>query len=123
MPSRRDGERERSLSRQEIRQRVQELVNDYRARTGQPELSTRKLAEAMRAEGVHITHGTLQNMLNGATNPDRATLRGLCRFFGVSEYYFDTSPRSAEIMGRIGKLDDQGLTAIEQLLTDLDNQR
>lgn len=110
------------MSRDLVRRRVQQLVTDYCQRAHEPELSTRELSRRMRAEGVQITHGTLQNMLNGATTPDRSTLLGLCGFFGVSEYYFDAEPRSAEIMGRIGALDPEGLDAIEKLLTDLDGR-
>jgi transcriptional regulator with XRE-family HTH domain len=110
------------MSRDRVRQRVQELVDGYRQRTCQPALSTRELSKQMRDSGVQITHGTLQNMLNGTTNPDRSTLRGLCGFFGVSEYYFDADPRSAEIMGRIGTLGPEGLDAVESLLADLDGR-
>ncbi len=77
----------------------------------------------MRDAGVRITLGSLQNILNGASNPDRSTLRALASFFGVTEYYFDTEPRPAEIMGRIGNLDDAGLRAIERLLNELDGHR
>lgn len=111
------------MARDQLSRRVRQLVDDYRQATGQPELSVRGLAEQMRAAGVHISHGTLQNMLNGTTNPDRSTLRGLCQFFGVSEYYFDVEPRSAEIMGRIGRLGPEGLAAVEKLLRDLGEGR
>jgi transcriptional regulator with XRE-family HTH domain len=105
-----------------VSERAQELVAEYQQRVGEPELSTRELSRRMRASGVRITHGTLQNVLNGATTPDRSTLRAICAFFGVSEYYFDAEPRSAEIMGRIGGLDQEGLDAIERLLADLDDR-
>ena len=111
------------MSKDELSRRMRQLVDDYRRSTGQPALSIRGLAEQMRLAGVLVSHGTLQNMLNGTTNPDRSTLDRLCEFFGVSEYYFDDDPRPAEIMGRIGKLGPEGLAAVEDLLRDLGNER
>jgi transcriptional regulator with XRE-family HTH domain len=111
------------MGRGEIRERVRKLVDGYRERTGQPKLSTRELSKQMRESGLVISHGTLQNMLNGTTSPDRSTLQSLCRFFGVSEYYFDADPHPAQLMGRIGTLDERGLEAVERLLNDLEGGR
>lgn len=111
------------MSSDQCRDRVRHLIEQYRRQTGQPRLGVRGLSTQMRAAGVHISHGTLHNLLSGATTPDRSTLRALADFFGVNEYYFDTDePRSAEIMGRIGRLDPAGLDAVEKLLCELDDR-
>ncbi|MBA8827831.1 transcriptional regulator with XRE-family HTH domain [Saccharopolyspora lacisalsi] len=104
-------------------QRIQELVADYQRRTQQPRLSTRALARQMKSAGQTISHGTLHNLLNGSTSPDLRTRHALTEFFGVSPYYFDTrEPRSAEIMGRIGQLEQDKLDAVEQLLSEFDDE-
>lgn len=106
---------------QRTRDRLRVLVEKYRDGSGQPDLSTRQLARQMREAGVSITHQTLANILNGNSNPDPSTLRGLCGFFGVNQYYFDDiEPQTAELLGRVAKLDDSGHSAVARLLDELD---
>jgi transcriptional regulator with XRE-family HTH domain len=64
----------------------------------------------------------LANILNGNSNPDPSTLKGLCSFFGVNQYYFDdVEPRTAELLGRVAKLDSSGHSAVTRLLDELDD--
>lgn len=107
---------------QRTRDRLRALVEKYRDDSGQPGLSTRQLARQMRDSGVSITHQTLANILNGNSNPDPSTLRGLCGFFGINQYYFDdVEPQTAELLGRVAKLDVSGHSAVARLLDELDD--
>ena len=107
---------------QRTRDRLRLLIDQYREGSGRPGLSTRQLAREMREAGVRITHQTLANILNGNSNPDPSTLRALCGFFGVNQYYFDdVEPQTAELLGRVAKLDESGHSAVARLLDELDD--
>ncbi|AUS80378.1 XRE family transcriptional regulator [Actinoalloteichus sp. AHMU CJ021] len=105
-----------------IAEALNRLIDDYKERTGQPKLSIRALTRQMRSDGVTISHGTLQNLVNGTHgNPGRELQNSLARFFGVSPVYFDAPPTSleVEVMGRFADLSPERQEAVLQLINDL----
>ncbi|ANY05296.1 hypothetical protein [Pseudonocardia sp. HH130630-07] len=102
-------------------QKLGRLIEEYKVATDQPALSLRKLAEQMKDAGFPVTHQTLALVMAGKSVPGEVTRAMLTEFFGTNPFYFDrVEPRTAELLGRVVKLDETGHRALGRLLDELE---